>query len=272
MIVDVSTFIGPYPFRLIPGATAEELVRQLDRLRIDHAWVGHLAAPWHRDPRAANAELLRLVYPHAPRLVPVPTVHPGLPGWEADLTAAREAGAPAVRVYPGQQALDPAGAEMEALVMAAAERRTPIILTDRFEDSRQAHPLDVARPLPAAALRQLARLSPDARLLVTHAGRSVIEEVHFGLTPAEAATLLWEISWIWGPPEDDLAALLETVGDRRFTFGTGMPLRIGDGALAKLDLLDAPADRLARLTGGNLREWLEEPLHKSEGGSRRTRQ
>ena len=257
MIVDVSTFVGPYPFRLIPGATAEALVRQLDRLEIDHAWVGHLAAPWHRDPRPANAELLRLLSPHAPRLVPVPTVHPGLPGWEVDLAAARDAGAPAVRVYPGQQGLDPAGAEMQALVMAAAERRTPIILTDRFEDSRQAHPLDVAPPLPAAALRQLARLSPDARLLVTHAGRSVIEEVHFGLTPAEARTLLWECSWIWGPPEDDFATVLATVGDQRFTFGTGMPLRIGDGMLAKLDLLDAPPDRQARLTGGNLRGWLE---------------
>jgi hypothetical protein len=257
MIVDVSTFVGPYPFRLVPGATAEELLRQLDRLRIDQAWVGHLAAPWHRDPRPANVELLRRLSPHAPRLVPVPTVHPGLPGWEDDLSAARDVGAPAVRVYPCQQGLDPGGRELQALVGTAAERRIPVILTDRFEDGRQAHPLDVAPPLPAAALRQLARISRDARLLVTHAGRSVIEEVHFGLTPLEATTLLWEISWIWGPPEDDLAALLDTVGDQRFTFGTGMPLRIGDGALAKLDLLDAPPERQARLTGGNLREWLK---------------
>lgn len=257
MIVDVSTFVGPYPFRLVPGAMAEDLLRQLDRLRIDRAWVGHLAAPWHRDPRPANAELLRLLHPHAPRLLPVPTVHPALPGWEDDLSVAEDSGAPAVRVYPCQQGLDPAGPDLQALVAAAAERPVPIILTDRFEDSRQAHPLDVASPLPAAALRQLARISPDARLLVTHAGRAVIEEVHFGLTPPEAGTLLWEISWIWGPPEDDLAALLDTVGDRRFTFGTGMPLRIGDGALAKLDLLDAPPERLGRLTSGNLREWLK---------------
>jgi len=257
MIVDVSTFVGPYPYRLVPGATAEDLLRQLDRLKIDHAWVGHLAAPWHRDPRAANTELLRLVRPHAPRLVPVPTLHPGLPNWEDDLSAARDAGAPAVRAYPSQQGIDPAGADMRALVTAAAEHRLPVVLTDRFEDGRQAHPLDAARPLPAAALRQLARLSPDARVLVTHAGRATVEEVHFGLTPEEAGTLLWEISWIWGPPEDDLALLLDTVGDRRFTFGTGMPLRIGDGALARLDLLDAPAERMGRLTGGNLREWLK---------------
>lgn len=255
MIVDVSAFVGPYPFRDLPGAAPDDLLRQMDRLGIDRAWVGHLGVPWHRDPRAGNAALQRLLAPHAPRLASVPTVHPGLPGWEEDLAAAAAAGAPAVRTYPGQQGLDPAGRELQALVLAAAERRVPVVLTHRFEDSRQAHPLDVAPPLAAAALRHLARLSPDARLLITHADRSLVEEVHFGLTPAEAATLLWECSWIWGPPEDHLALLLETVGDRRFTFGTGMPLRIGDGAVAKLDLLDAPADRLARLTGGNLAEW-----------------
>lgn len=257
MTVDVSTFVGTYPFRLVPGATADALLRQMDRLRIAEAWVGHLAAPWHRDPRPANLELLRLVAPHAPRLLPVPAVHPALPGWEEDLAGARDAGAPAVRGYPCQQGIDPAGAEMRALVVAAAERRIPIILTDRFEDERQAHPLDVAPALPAAALRQLARLTPDARLLVTHVGRATVEEVHFGLAPDEAGTLLWEFSWIWGPPEDDLARLLDTVGDLRFTFGTGMPLRLGDGAVAKLDLLDAPADRVARLTSGNLRAWLK---------------
>jgi len=257
VIVDVSTFVGAYPFRHLPEVTVDGLLRQLDRLRIDAAWVGHLSAPWHRDPRAANAELFRLLQPHAPRLVPVPTVHPGLPGWEDDVTAARDAGAPAVRVYPGQQGLDATGPEMRALVAATADRGLPLVLTDRFEDVRQRHPLDAAPPLPAAALRPLARQTPKARLLITHAGRATVEEVHFGLTPDEARTLLWELSWIWGPPEDDLALLLETVGDRRFTFGTGMPLRIGDGAVAKLDLLDASADRLARLTGGNLREWLK---------------
>jgi len=255
VIVDVSTFVGPYPFRDLPGRSPDDLLRQMDRLHIDQAWVGHLGAPWHRDPRAANLALERLVAPHAPRLSAVPTVHPGLPGWEGDLAAAVAAGAPAVRTYPCQQGLDPAGPEMQALVLAAAEHRVPVVLTCRFEDGRQAHPLDVAPLLPAAALRHLARLSPEARLVITHGDRFLVEEVHFGLTSAEAATLLWEFSWIWGPPEDHLALLLETVGDRRFTFGTGMPLRIGDGAVAKLDLLEAPDDRVRRLTGANLAEW-----------------
>jgi uncharacterized protein len=257
MIVDVSAFVGPYPFRHVPRATPDALLRDMDRLHIDAAWVGHLAAPWHRDPRPANAELQAWLAPHATRLIAIPTVHPGLPRWEDDVAAAAAAGAPAVRVYPAQQGLDPAGREMLALVAAAGQRGLAVVLTVRFEDTRQLHPLDVAGPLPGSSLRALARASSDVRLLVTHADRALVEEVHFGLTPEEAARVLWEVSWIWGPPEDDLALLLETVGDRRFTVGTGMPLRLGDGVLAKLDLLGADDDRLARLTGGTLREWLK---------------
>jgi hypothetical protein len=184
-------------------------------------------------------------------------VHPGLPRWENDLAAAVAAGSPAVRAYPNVQGLDSAGVEMSGLVAAAAEAGAAVVLTVRFEDARQRHPLDRCGELPAAAVRQLARGPSRTRLLVTHADRAFVEEVHFGLTPEEARRVLWDVSWIWGPPEDHLALLLETVGDTRFAFGTGAPLRIPDGAVAKLDLLDAPADRLARLTHGNLREWLK---------------
>lgn len=268
MIVDVAAFVGPYPYRHVPATTADDLLRAMDRVGIGLAWVGHLSAPWHRDPAPSNAELGRALAVAPDRLVAIPTVHPGLPRWETDLARARDGGAPAVRAYPMQQGVDPAGPAMQALVAAAADMRLPVVLTVRFEDVRQRHPLDTAPDLPAAAVRALARLSPDARLLVTHAGRDVVEEVHFGLTPDEADTVLWECSWIWGPPADDLALLLETVGDRRFTFGTGMPLRIGEGTIAKLDLLGQSGRGRQRVTAGNLREWHKWAAHRwlpSEG-------
>ena len=255
MIVDVACFVGAYPYRAVPGADADALLAQMDRLGIEQAWVGHLAAPWHRDPRVANRELANLVRPHAPRLISIPTVHVGLPAWKEDLQAAAGAGAPAIRTYPMQQAVGPSEPAMQELVAHAAAAGVLVILTTRFEDLRQRHPLDTAPDLPAAAVRALARCDGNAKILVTHADRAFIEEVHFGLTPDERRRVLWDFSWVWGPPEDDLAHLLEVVGDDRFVLGTGMPLRIGDGAFAKLDLLDGWADRRARLVGANLREW-----------------
>jgi len=98
--------------------------------------------------------------------------------------------------------------------------------------------------LPAAAVRTLIREHPHSRLVITHAERSFIEEVHFGSTPEEAARIWWDISWVWGPPEDHLETLLETIGPGRFLLGTGQPLRLPETAIARLDLLAmAASDR-----------------------------
>lgn len=255
MRTDVAAFLGEYPYRFVEPTTPDRLLEQMDRLDVDRAWVGHLPSFLYKEPRPGNGLLERLTGPHRDRLQPVPTIHPGLPGWIDDLNHAGEIGAPAVRMYPMHQGLDPAGDAMRVAAATAAAAALPIVLTVRFEDARQRHPLDTAPDLPAAAVRALVRSDLDVRLLISSAERSFVEEVHFGLTPDEARRVLWEISWIWGPPEDHLALLLETIGPERFAFGTGMPLRIPDAAVAKLDLLDVSNDVRSGILGDNLARW-----------------
>jgi len=103
------------------------------------------------------------------------------------------------------------------------------------------------RRLEPWAGRALIRSNPSVRLIVTHADRDFIEQVHFGATPEEAGRIRWDICWIWGPPEDHLALLLRTVGVDRFVFGTGMPLRIPESSIAKLDLLDLSPEHRQRI-------------------------
>ncbi len=143
-----------------------------------------------------------------------------------------------------------------SVAAACAAARLPLVLAVRLEDSRQRHPNDTAPDLPAAAVRALIRTDDDVRILVTHADRGLIEEVHFGSTPEEAARLWWDISWIWGPPEDHLETLLATIGVERLVFGTGQPLRIPEISVAKLDLLDLAPDQRARIEYENLRHGL----------------
>jgi hypothetical protein len=254
-VTDIAAFVGEYPYRELTHTSADWLIRQMDRVGIERAWVGYLPTLLHRDPAPGNARLFKEIAGYPGRLEAVPVVHPGLPRWEHDLNAATEAGAPAVRVYPGYQALDPCGPEMRVLAAAASAAGLPIILTVRIEDFRQRHPLDVGTDLPASSVRNLVRGDSDLRLLVTHADRSFVEEVHFGLTPRESKRVLWDYSWIWGPPENHLALLLTTVGIERFTLGTGMPLRIPDSTMAKLDLLDIAGSERNKLLGGNLESW-----------------
>jgi hypothetical protein len=65
----------------------------------------------------------------------------------------------------------------------------------------------------------------------------MIEEVHWGLTPDEQRRVVWDISWIWGPPEDHLAKLFRAIGPERFVFGTHWPLRLAQNPTATLALL-----------------------------------
>lgn len=236
-MIDVNALIGPYPFRLVPHPEADILMRVLDREQIDLAWVGHLPSAYHRDPTAGNAELFAALKPLEARLKPVPVIRPGWPRWEHALKDAQGAGAVAVRAYPPQWQLGPHDASMAELAIACGEAKLPLVLTVKFEDLRQRHPLDVAGDLTAAAIRSLARAGNGVRLIVTAAGREMIEEVHWGLTPAEQQRVLWDISWIWGPPEDHLAKLFHTIGSRRFVYGTHWPLRLTQNPRANLDLL-----------------------------------
>lgn len=236
-MIDVNTLIGPYPYRAVPHPDPDVLVRVLDRERIERAWVGHLPSAFHRDPTAGNAELLAALKPHAARLAYVPAIRPDWPRWERALADARAAGAAAVRAYPPQWQLGPHDASMRELAMACGEANLPLVLTVKFEDLRQRHPLDAAGDLTAAAIRSLARAGDRVRLVVTAAGREMIEEVHWSLTPAEQERVLWDISWIWGPPEDHLAKLFRTIGSTRFVFGTQWPLRLTQAPRANLDLL-----------------------------------
>ncbi len=236
-MIDVNTLIGPYPFRYVPHPDPEILLRVLDREGIDTAWVGHLPSAFYRDPSPGNRELYARLSGVSDRLLPVPTIRPDWPRWEIALADAARVGAPAIRAYPPQWGLGPHDASMRDLALAAGERGMALLLTVRFEDLRQRHSMDVAGDLSASAIRSLARAGDRVRLVVTAAGREMIEEVHWGLTTAEQQRVFWDISWIWGPPEDHLAKLFRAIGPDRFVFGTQWPLRLTQTPSANLDLL-----------------------------------
>jgi uncharacterized protein len=251
MRIDVNSFLGAYPFRRVPGTSLQALLEAMDRVAIDQAWVSHLPSIFWRDPAAGNPWLYDTTQKDQ-RVRPVPAVQPGLASWERVVAEARTAGAPAVRCDPTYYGLDPVGSEMHALAASCAKENMPLLLAVRLEDARQRHPNDRAAELPPWAVRALVRSHPAVRLIVTHADRGFVEEVHFGSTPEESARIWWDICWIWGPPEDHLQTLLRTVGVERFVFGTGQPLRIPENSVAKLDLLDLNSEERAAIESENL--------------------
>lgn len=235
--VDVSAWIGAYPFRELPHPEAAILVHVLQRERIAQAWVGSLPSVWHRDPAPSNAWLYEQLVPHAHVLRPSPTVRPDWPGWEDVLDEAVRRGAPSIRVYPMHVGIGATSPVLPALARAAGARGLVLQLTVRFEDLRQRHPMDTVADLTAAHVRAMVRADPRVQVIVSGAGRDLIEETHWSLTPTEQARCFWDWAWVWGPPEDQLAHLFQTVGAERFTFGGYWPLRLIQAPLATFSLL-----------------------------------
>ena len=234
--MDYNALIGSYPFRALPEPTPARLVADLDRHNVDGAWVGHVPSVWYRDCAAGNDELFAALAPFKGRLIPIPTVNPAFPGVERELQRAREMKCPAVRVYPKHHGYSCAGEDFATLGAICAELDLEIVLTVRFEDGRQRSRLDVAGDLIGPDIRNALRHSGGSRLLVTAADRAIIEEVHWGSTPQESARIRWDISWIWGAPDDHLGHLYKTIGRERFVFGSHFPFRLMESAAAKLEL------------------------------------
>ena len=242
--IDVNAHVGGFPWRHIPHPEPAVLARVLEREGLAGAWVGHLPSAFWRDPAPGNAELYEVLAPH-PQLRPAPAVRPDWPGWERHLADAVGRGAPVLRAYPTLWGLGPGDPALEALGHACAAAGRALVLSVRFEDTRQRHGLDVAPDLAPAHVRALARRTAAA-LVVVNAGREFIEEVAWSLTPDERARMWFDFSWVWGPPEDHFALLLSTLGPERFVYGTGWPLRLTQNARANLDLLPGAARALLR--------------------------
>ncbi len=246
--VDVTSWIGGYPFRDIPHPEPEVLVRVLEREGCAGAWVGSLDGAFHRDPVQSNRSLVRTLAPFRGNrggndgagvaLIPSPIVRPDWPDWEQQLAFAVDEGAESVRVYPAQWGYAGGHPALSELAYACGESGLVLHITMRFEDLRQRHPMDVAGDVTCAAVRSLGRLAgTSCRIVVAGAGREQIEEIHWGLTADEQQRVWYDFHWVWGPPEDHFAHLVRTIGAQRLAHSTWWPLRLSQQRKALLELL-----------------------------------
>ena len=237
--VDVCSWIGGYPFREIPHPDPEILARVvLPRERFSGAWVGHLPGAFHRDPASSNEVLMKSLDSHRDMLHPAPIVRPDWPDWVRTLRWAASNGSPAIRAYPAQWGMGAGNAALSELALACGEMGIVLHVIVRFEDLRQRHPMDVAPDVSAAVLRAIARV-PQSRchVVISGAGRELIEETHWGLTPTEQSRVWYDFNWLWGPPEDSFAHVLRTLGAARLVRSTFWPLRLAQQCRSLLFLL-----------------------------------
>lgn len=136
--VDVTAFVGVFPWRLQASIDTDALTRQADRLGLSALYVSHLASVFGYDTRSGNEELLRAVSAE-PRLRFTPIIDPTEPGWSAELGWAVEHGAQGLRIVPGYHGYTLGHPAVTDLVAAATELQLGIHLSVTLEDPRERH-------------------------------------------------------------------------------------------------------------------------------------
>jgi predicted TIM-barrel fold metal-dependent hydrolase len=248
---DMSAFVGPWPFRHLPGSEPEALESRLRREGITHAFVSPLEGLFHVDPQPANRVWMQRLQA-SPFFRFVPVINPTLPGWERALNQCREEGAAAVRLYPNYHSYSPQDNAAQALLGAAAERGLPVLVQLRMQDVRSMHPLAQVPDVNWRETLALGQAHPQATLVVVGASWSE------GLQLLEAAKDLPRLSLVLSHLEivDALPRLVERFGTQRLMMGTHAPLFTPTSARLKVEnpRLSA-AERAAIVQGNAERLW-----------------
>lgn len=250
MRIDVNTYIGHWPFRQLRHNTAEELVRRMDERGIDRAVVASIDGILYRNVHPANESLSAQTRPFRDRLIPFATLNPTYPGWREDMRrCAEDLELCGLRLYPQYHGYCLGDADGLALIDVAAELGWAIQVPMRVVDRRQRHKWDLAEDLAPEALYAALAQRPQVRWMLLNG---------LGLDGARLGKgrYLVEISRMTAVLQRNIQALIESAGPEHLAFGTGMPFKVPEPALLKLEVLDASPEVVERIAWRNAYEML----------------
>ncbi|MFM7059048.1 MAG: amidohydrolase family protein [Planctomycetota bacterium] len=227
-IVDTNISLFRWPFRRLPLDSTSELCLALRSLGVAVAIAGSFEGLFHRDLTGVNRRLSEECRGRA-ELLPVGSVNPAKPGWQADFAVCRgELGMRGIRLHPGvhgyaldhpdfrnllEQAL--ASGLFVQLVAAVEDRRTQ-------PDSFRTADVDL-QPLSAAC-----RGLDGLRLQVLNARPSI------GLAQklCELPGLYFDTARLEGT--DGVPRLVQSLPPGRVVFGSHTPFLIPEAALIRV--------------------------------------
>lgn len=250
-MIDVNAYLGHFAFRQLRHNSAASLLRLMDAKRIEKAFVSSAAAITYRNAQAANEELAAETAAHRDRLIPFAVINPAYADWRHDLKVCQESlGMRGLRIYPNWHNYKLASPEALELVRDAAARRMPVSVPFRVEDRRQQSWLVDVPDVTQQEAANLVRTVPEGRFVFGNGvgfANGPLGRKDNGL-PANYSI---EISLLSAVLANEIGQLIQNLGEERVLFGSGMPFHYPDGALLKMEVLDAPRAVKEKIARGN---------------------
>src|SRR5262245_42152191 len=265
-IVDTNVHLFDWPFRKLKYAGAKALVAKLCWHRIRQAWAGSYEGLLHKNLDGVNARLAAACRADgAGVLLPVGTVNPALPDWEADLRRCQEQyRMPVIRLYPSYHNYTLQRPEVARLLHLAQERGLMVQVVVRMEDPRVQLPVTRTPAADVTGLPELLAALPNLKVQLLNAfnateplrgqvGRRLIEQTRVTI----------DFSHVEG--QGGLGKLI--AGDReggrpplpveRIFFGSHAPYFPCESAVSKL--FESPLSRpdLEKVMHGNAERFLK---------------
>lgn len=244
--IDVNFSTGSWPFRALPALDGGALRQR----GITQAITGSLEAVLSRDIAGVNARLAAACAASGGMLLPVGSIHPGLPVWRDDVKRCRDQhGMKAVRLHPnyhGYTLSDPIFAEVLDTITQAG---LAMQICAQMEDARTQHPLVQAAPVDLKPLPDLLASRPQARVMVLNANAAMIT------TSLRGCTSLWiDCAMIEGV--GGLGNTLKSWPAGKLCLGTHAPVFYPESSLLKLQESDLSLAQTGAVTRDNARAFL----------------
>lgn len=254
-LVDANAYVGQWPFRRLPCASPEALLRKMDSLDIERAVVSRLENVFFKDQLVGNRELAAIVGEQPDRFVPAYTINPAFPGWEHDLDVCTgELGMRFLRLHPNYHQYDLLDAASIALLQQAQARGLVVLLTLGLEDPRHHHWLVRMPNVSTSDAADAVNAFPNLRFLI--AGGNFSEANAIWRQVDTRDNLYVENARVQGPI-NDVEKLCRTMGADHVLFGSNSPLTRHESPKMSLDDANISDDERHQIASANAQRLFE---------------
>lgn len=222
--VDVTAFLGVFPWRLQASTDAATLTRHADRLGLSGLCLSHLASVFGYDTRSGNEELARVTAAE-PRFHFTPIINPTEPGWQDELAWALEQRARGVRIVPGYHGYALHQQAVTDLVAAAEDAGIAMHLSAALEDPREHHPRYSVLPCTAADIADFLRTAAQVPIVLSGLRTQDWTEVHTSLDRGHDLERVLLDTWRMNGPVGVLANACASGLAPMLAYGTCQPVQ-----------------------------------------------